>query len=486
MEIEWSQDLSHPVDMETSQPTTNVRKRNRNTEDARISIYDYAKRMKRHDTSTFRERISPSRQSELRHLAERIVGYFDIVKQGNIDYEGSRWLTPDDYAQRILQYNIDDSIHAGDRSIRLTLYGFARLLYYNVSYIWHLELRDWDLSVEEFVLLMRCLEDSRVVRSLEVVASDGIYMHFLYIMLRSNTSIELLTLSYINFTHVRMADLLDSLASNTHVSALAFKMCNLEEVRTADFFTYLQSNTKISRLIFDYIHGNDDFASHLCQYIQHSSHLRQLHVHCSEGTFFTENKAVILYRSLLEVDRIEHLYLREVWLSDESVEYLLQFLQNQRNIRTLVLFDCLIGVEYVRRICQCASINEQIVCLDLSNNDIQDRGAFYLSLFLLANTTLQELILNFDSITDQGIAYICESLKYNSTLTKICVSGSIITNSGLRDFSNIFESNFVLQRAAVRRGMREEDQESVRIDDVIIDMQKRNKYLISLFDPGTK
>lgn len=75
--------------------------------------------------------------------------------------------------------------------------------------------------------------------------------------------------------------------------------------------------------------------------------------------------------------------------------------------------------------------------LDLSDNQISDRGAQILSDFLLSQRcTLQKLHLGSNGITDRGVEYLSKMLKVNHSLTHLMLCRNQISNSGVHLLSS--------------------------------------------------
>ncbi|UJR08058.1 hypothetical protein I4U23_012335 [Adineta vaga] len=90
----------------------------------------------------------------------------------------------------------------------------------------------------------------------------------------------------------------------------------------------------------------------------------------------------------------------------------------------------------------------QLKKLDLSDNNISDDGAKYLSHMLKTNTTMTHLTLARNRISDQGVGTLANVLQIrNRTLQALSFSGNeFITDSSIPCLMKMFESNQSLQK----------------------------------------
>ena len=70
--------------------------------------------------------------------------------------------------------------------------------------------------------------------------------------------------------------------------------------------------------------------------------------------------------------------------------------------------------------------NTTLIELDLSGNDIRDKGASAITEALKVNNTLQKLNILYNRISDDGAIAFVECLKTNTTLIRLDMSESYV------------------------------------------------------------
>jgi Ran GTPase-activating protein (RanGAP) involved in mRNA processing and transport len=90
--------------------------------------------------------------------------------------------------------------------------------------------------------------------------------------------------------------------------------------------------------------------------------------------------------------------------------------------------------------------NTTLETLELSGNRISDKGIYHLTQVLaMNNSTLTKLYCGSNSITDKGAQYIAQLLRKNRTLTRLDLSFNEIGDRGVRRLSAALgESNTTL------------------------------------------
>ncbi|KAI3378241.1 hypothetical protein SNEBB_006095 [Seison nebaliae] len=91
------------------------------------------------------------------------------------------------------------------------------------------------------------------------------------------------------------------------------------------------------------------------------------------------------------------------------------------------------------------AINENIIKLDISDNNITDVGGCYIMSMLSSNSTLTELNLSNNNLAIQSIATLVTSLKNNHTLTHLNLSGNQLNDNCFDNLSRIIESTLTLE-----------------------------------------
>jgi Ran GTPase-activating protein (RanGAP) involved in mRNA processing and transport len=86
------------------------------------------------------------------------------------------------------------------------------------------------------------------------------------------------------------------------------------------------------------------------------------------------------------------------------------------------------------------SINNTLTIIDLSGNNIGDKGVEFLSNALSVNNTLTGIDLSYNNIGDKGVEYLSNALSINYTLTIINL---VIVMLVMKDL-NIYQMLYLL------------------------------------------
>eukprot|EP00842_Homolaphlyctis_polyrhiza_P002430 jgi/Hompol1/3188/HPOL_006393-RA len=92
------------------------------------------------------------------------------------------------------------------------------------------------------------------------------------------------------------------------------------------------------------------------------------------------------------------------------------------------IFLPMVGVSFVR-------------CVDLSYNEIGDRGAFSIAKVLKDDISIEVLILRSNNITGDGAAAIAKSLTYNEKLVTLDISANSIGDDGGMALATLLQVN---------------------------------------------
>lgn len=153
-----------------------------------------------------------------------------------------------------------------------------------------------------------------------------------------------------------------------------------------------------------------------------------------------------LIKYILNKD-IKQFSLSNTNINENNLFYIiLDLFEQNYNIRSIVLHNCNLMDKYLNNFMLAIS-DKRIRYLNLSKNVITVEGASWISEFLLANKTLQELNLSHNDNTNfkaEGIKYIMRSLAQSPNIKLINLSGMNITGCG-EFIANVIEVSQTLE-----------------------------------------
>ncbi len=132
-------------------------------------------------------------------------------------------------------------------------------------------------------------------------------------------------------------------------------------------------------------------------------HIQILGCFCSTG-------GLILAEGLHHLNQLQTLDLRFVKLCDDGTEVLATALKHTKNIKTIILIKCNLGVEGFRKISHCLSGNV-LEYLHISMNHIKSEALQYLCLNLTDYSSLKTINLMDNDLDTDGIISLSENLK---------------------------------------------------------------------------
>ena len=85
--------------------------------------------------------------------------------------------------------------------------------------------------------------------------------------------------------------------------------------------------------------------------------------------------------------------------------------------------------------------NTTVTRIGIDFCDMSDDGAESLARALTVNTTLQKLVVRYNDISDTGIAHIATALRTNNTLKKLAIGGKTVTDEGALSLAAALTAN---------------------------------------------
>jgi hypothetical protein len=113
-----------------------------------------------------------------------------------------------------------------------------------------------------------------------------------------------------------------------------------------------------------------------------------------------------------------------------------------KNLKTLTITDTKFSNLEDNMLCLQKTLElSKLVSIDLSNNNIEDKGCRCIMDAMKFNNSLKSLNLSFNNITSTGGFYIADMLMKNKSIETIILAGNNITDNGLQSLTNVLASN---------------------------------------------
>ena len=138
-------------------------------------------------------------------------------------------------------------------------------------------------------------------------------------------------------------------------------------------------------------------------------------------------------------------------ITDKGVKLLSEVLVNNNKLRRLNLNDNNITDKGVKLLSEGLVNNNKLRSLNLSFNNITDKGVKLLSEGLVNNNKLHSLDLSFNNITDKGVKLLSEVLVNNNKLHSLNLRGNNITDKGVKFLSEVLVNNNTLHSLYLAR-----------------------------------
>ena len=128
-------------------------------------------------------------------------------------------------------------------------------------------------------------------------------------------------------------------------------------------------------------------------------------------------------------------------ITDKGVKVLSEVLVNNNKLRSLNLRGNNITDKGAKFLSEVLVNNNKLRSLNLSVNNITDKGVKFLSEVLVNNNKLRSLNLSYNNITDKGVKLLSEVLVNNNKLHSLILSGNNITDKGVKLLSEVLVNN---------------------------------------------
>ncbi|NGX38634.1 MAG: hypothetical protein K1000chlam2_01810, partial [Chlamydiae bacterium] len=141
---------------------------------------------------------------------------------------------------------------------------------------------------------------------------------------------------------------------------------------------------------------------------------------------------------------------RDYYVQNEGAEALAAAFERNSSLESLILRYNSIGDKGAKALAASLLINQSLLKLDLSDNDIADERAKALAPFLEKNQTLLKLDLSSNDIADERAKALAASLEKNQTLLELDLRHNQIGDKSTEAFAKALEKNQSLQKLDLR------------------------------------
>ena len=214
-------------------------------------------------------------------------------------------------------------------------------------------------------------------------------------------------------------ELKEALQANT--TLISLKLCNINNNGAVNIAKAIQMNTTLQTLDM--------------------SHNQISKLYLPTNTIIGEGAKVVA--EAIQVNTtLETLDLSFNRLSDDGASFISDIL---KSLQQLNMSRNDISNKGAKVIAEANRLNTTLEKLDLSFNKLSDDGASFISDGLKTNMSLQELKMSKNNITSEGAKMIAEALQLNTTLKQLDLSINKIFDDGATAISNVLKSNITLQ-----------------------------------------
>ncbi|CAF1540590.1 unnamed protein product [Adineta steineri] len=155
---------------------------------------------------------------------------------------------------------------------------------------------------------------------------------------------------------------------------------------------------------------------------------------------------IMAYYLLRNNTTLTELNLSTNQLGDKGAQAAAKALQKNTTLTKLYLNQNQIGDEGAQVLGEALQNNTTLTILMLGNNQIGDKGAQALGEVLQKNATLIELGLIYNQIGDKGAQVLGEALQNNTTLTILMLGNNQIGDKGAQALGEVLQKNATLMR----------------------------------------
>ena len=282
---------------------------------------------------------------------------------------------------------------------------------------------------------------SLALKKLKVMYYSGNYLYLLTEVLKFNTGLTNLYLSWHGFGASGAPAISEAVKVNTCLTHLVLSSNYICDSGAAAISEALKVNTCLTYLDLSWNYIGDSGAAAISQALKVNT--------CLTNLILSQNKiddsgAAAISKALKVNTCLTNLILSQNKIDDSGAAAISKALKVNTCLTNLVLLLNKIGASGAAAISEALKVNTCLTYLDLSRNKIGASGAAAISEALKVNTCLTNLDLSWNNIRASGAAAISEALKVNTCLTHLYLILNKIGASGAATISEALEVNTCL------------------------------------------
>ena len=148
---------------------------------------------------------------------------------------------------------------------------------------------------------------------------------------------------------------------------------------------------------------------------------------------------------VLTDDSAKTLIVKDELFIVDSIQALSDVISRNKVLKKISLINCYL-TDNIMKIIGCGiAQNEELICLDLTNNRISDIGIIELFTALYINVTIQEINLSGNNISNEGAYHLSELLRANISLTCVNLSNNLIEKEGCEYISSSLTDSSLIE-----------------------------------------
>ena len=282
-----------------------------------------------------------------------------------------------------------------------------------------------DIGFEDCKALSELLASSKYIEELDISGYEGVEepekldfrlssesVQLIVDGLSHNTSLEVLNMSFSNFSSDSVLHLASVLRVNTRLKELNIEWCNIQSSDSVHLARALQENT--------------------------STQLQTLLL----GSNPIGSESAVAFADMLATNKsLVKLNMYECKIQVEDAVCLAKTMENNSTVREFDISRNPIGSEGSVAFADTLTTNKSLVKLNMSQCSIQEKGAICLAKAMEKNLTLSEFHVSVNPIGSEGAVAFADMLATNKSLAKLSMCGCSIQGEGAVCLAKALENN---------------------------------------------
>ena len=277
------------------------------------------------------------------------------------------------------------------------------------------------------------------------ISDNGVF--FIYSCLKVNRTLCGLDLCGNNITNKGAKVLAESIQISTTLQVLNISKNRISEEGIMRILEACANTRTLCKLVCTHNILSESGLMSIIEYIKKEKAVQVFDA--SWNSIGTKN-GILVNIINLQLDTKQDLYYKELWPVREVTkhhtnEFLCGGLETEHFKR--------IGLTEIEILSGCFRINNTLTKINLSNNNITDKGVKKLAKAIRVNTLLQSLDISCNTISSDGILALSSCLKICKKLCKLNISNNNITDVGANYLSEVIQVNTTLQELNVSKNL---------------------------------